>query len=184
MGTGQDQTVAPVTRGMVRKVQTTLQQNDDYSGQVDGVWGPMTEAGLRKWQQAHNLNANGEIDVATLQAMNIQPGSPNGQANNGAYDSNGNRRQQRVQRRLPGSTATAARTAPTRRAARSSRVAHNDAERAGQWQPELQHRRHAPHRGNYSSNNGNPPANMPYPTNQGNPNNNPNNTNGNGNPTH
>ena len=90
MGTGQDQTVAPVTRGMVRKVQTTLKQNGDYSSQVDGVWGPMTEAGLRKWQQAHNLNANGEIDVATLQSMNIQPGSPNGQANNGTYDSNGN----------------------------------------------------------------------------------------------
>lgn len=72
---GTSGTVAPVSPAMIRSVQTTLQQNGDYRGGVDGIWGPMTESGVRTWQQAHNLNANGEIDVATLQSMNIPAGS-------------------------------------------------------------------------------------------------------------
>jgi peptidoglycan hydrolase-like protein with peptidoglycan-binding domain len=79
--TGTSGTVAPVSPGMIRNVQTTLQQNNDYKGQIDGVWGPMTEAGVRTWQQQHNLNTNGEIDMATLQSMNI---SADNQANNAA----------------------------------------------------------------------------------------------------
>jgi peptidoglycan hydrolase-like protein with peptidoglycan-binding domain len=73
--TGTSGTVAPVSPAMIRSVQTTLKQNGDYRGGVDGIWGPMTESGVRTWQQAHNLNANGEIDSATLQSMNIPAGS-------------------------------------------------------------------------------------------------------------
>ena len=65
---------------MIREVQSTLRQNGDYSGGVDGVWGPMTESGVRKWQQAHNMGPTGEIDVATLQSMNLPAGNQ-GQAN-------------------------------------------------------------------------------------------------------
>lgn len=84
--TGTSGTVAPVSPDMIRKVQTTLQQNNDYRGQVDGVWGPMTESGVRTWQQAHNLNNSGEIDMATLQSMNISAGN---QADNQAGQTNG-----------------------------------------------------------------------------------------------
>ena len=73
---------------MIRHVQTTLKQNGDYRGRVDGVWGPMTESGVRTWQQAHNLSTNGEIDTATLQSMNIptssQANNQPGQTNNSA----------------------------------------------------------------------------------------------------
>ena len=87
----ENQSVAPVSRKMIRRVQQTLKQNGDYNDRVDGIWGPVTEAGVTKWQQSHNLNANGEIDVATLQSMNIQPGNQNGMANNnGNYQGNEN----------------------------------------------------------------------------------------------
>jgi peptidoglycan hydrolase-like protein with peptidoglycan-binding domain len=84
--TGTSGTVAPVSAGMIRKVQTALKQNNDYSGRVDGVWGPMTESGVRTWQQAHSLNTSGEIDMTTLQSMNIsasnQATNEPGQTNN------------------------------------------------------------------------------------------------------
>jgi peptidoglycan hydrolase-like protein with peptidoglycan-binding domain len=73
--TGTSGTVGPVSPGMIRQVQSTLQQNGDYQGRVDGVWGPRTEQGVRTWQQGHNLTSNGQIDVATLQSMNIPAGS-------------------------------------------------------------------------------------------------------------
>ncbi len=85
---GTSGTVAPVSPGMIRRVQTTLQQNGDYNGRVDGVWGPQTENGVRTWQQAHNLSSNGEIDMATLQSMNISADSS--QADNQASQSNAN----------------------------------------------------------------------------------------------
>jgi peptidoglycan hydrolase-like protein with peptidoglycan-binding domain len=85
--TGTSGTVAPVSPDMIRKVQTTLQQNNDYKGRVDGVWGPQTENGVRTWQQAHNLNTSGEIDMATLQSMNI---SADNEANNQPAQANAN----------------------------------------------------------------------------------------------
>ena len=85
--TGTSGTVAPVSAGMIRKVQTALKQNNDYSGRVDGVWGPMTERGVRTWQQAHSLNTSGEIDMATLQSMNI---SASNQATNEPGQTNDN----------------------------------------------------------------------------------------------
>jgi peptidoglycan hydrolase-like protein with peptidoglycan-binding domain len=78
---GTSGSVAPVSPAMIRQVQATLQQNGDYRGRPDGIWGPMTESGVRTWQQAHSLNPSGEIDVATLQSMDIPAGSEaNGQS--------------------------------------------------------------------------------------------------------
>jgi peptidoglycan hydrolase-like protein with peptidoglycan-binding domain len=73
--TGTSGTVAPVSPDMIRQVQTRLKQDSDYKGRVDGFWGPMTESAVRTWQHAHNLNTSGEIDVATLQSMDIAVGS-------------------------------------------------------------------------------------------------------------
>ena len=92
---GSEQSV--MTPETIRDVQTTLQQNHLYSGRIDGVWGPMTERGVRRWQQNHNMNATGELDMATLQSMNIGAGnnqhgnngqSTNGQNGNGQYGQN------------------------------------------------------------------------------------------------
>ncbi len=64
---------APVSPALIRQVQTRLRSSNNYSGPIDGVWGPMTQNGLRQWQQEHRLAATGVIDHATLQSMNIPP---------------------------------------------------------------------------------------------------------------
>jgi hypothetical protein len=109
--TGTSGTVAPVSADMIRKVQSTLQQNGDYKGRVDGVWGPQTESGVRTWQQGHNLTSSGEIDMATLQSMNIsndsqadnQSGPTNTNTNTAATGPNGNQNYNTAPNRATGS---------------------------------------------------------------------------------
>ena len=55
---GTSGTVAPVSSGMIRKVQTTLQQNGDYKAQVN--WGDNTH-----WYTNASLAANGSVIVAS-----------------------------------------------------------------------------------------------------------------------
>lgn len=76
---------------MVRKVQQNLSQAGLYKARVDGVWGPQTEAAVRDYQQQHNINATGELDQQTLDAMNL--GTNNNQ-NNAANQTNQNGGQQ------------------------------------------------------------------------------------------
>ena len=63
-----------LTPDMTRQVQQKLQQDSLYRGQIDGVWGPGTEAALRTYQQQHNLNATGKIDADTLASLNVGAG--------------------------------------------------------------------------------------------------------------
>jgi hypothetical protein len=168
-----NQTVAPVSRQMIRNVQQTLRQNGDYNAQVDGVWGPMTESGVRKWQQAHNLNANGEIDVATLQSMNIQQGNQSGAAynNNGNAQANGtNSRNGSYQ--ANGNNGPNGANQPNGNNGQNAQ-ANTNYNTAGNHQ----------NGNNYTNNNGQP-ANTPYPTNQGNPNHGTTANGNNGNTTH
>ena len=73
-------TVAP---DMVRQVQAKLRDGGYYKqGSVDGVWGAGTEASVRSFQRDHNLTANGQLDVPTLQALNLSGPSANTAANN------------------------------------------------------------------------------------------------------
>ena len=62
---------AELTPDTIRGVQQTLQQDGMYRGRVDGVWGPGTQAGVRSFQEQHNLDATGKLDQSTLSAMNI-----------------------------------------------------------------------------------------------------------------
>lgn len=72
-------TAPPVAPSMVKQVQSTLRDDGYYKdGPVDGMWGPGTESAVRSFQHDHNLNSSGQLDTATLQAMNI----PNGSAPN------------------------------------------------------------------------------------------------------
>ena len=67
-------TVAP---DMVRQVQAKLRDGGYYKqGSVDGVWGSGTEAAVRSFQQDHNMSASGQLDVPTLQALNLAGGPP------------------------------------------------------------------------------------------------------------
>jgi peptidoglycan hydrolase-like protein with peptidoglycan-binding domain len=85
-----------LTQDMIRQVQERLQQDGTYRGRVDGVWGQGTEASVRSYQQQHNLNASGKLDVDTLASLNLginhnygseQPGQRYG-SNNPSGDTN------------------------------------------------------------------------------------------------
>ncbi len=60
-----------LSQDMVQQVQTRLQQAGNYNGSIDGLWGPATEAGVRSYQQQHNLNATGQLDSDTLASLNL-----------------------------------------------------------------------------------------------------------------
>jgi len=77
-----------LTPDMIRNVQQNLQQQGLYHGSVDGVWGPATQAGVRNYQQQHNLNTTGQLDQDTLSAMNLV--NPPQQPASQRYGSNDN----------------------------------------------------------------------------------------------
>ncbi len=83
----QSQIRQPITTALVRKVQSQLKRNGLYHGNIDGIWGPRSEQAATQFQQNHNLNTTGQIDLPMLQAMNLNLSNANqqyGQANTGA----------------------------------------------------------------------------------------------------
>jgi peptidoglycan hydrolase-like protein with peptidoglycan-binding domain len=64
-----------VSPGMVMHVQTALQQQGMYKGNIDGIWGPETQGAVRGYQQAHGLTPSGELNSPTL-AMLLPPPPP------------------------------------------------------------------------------------------------------------
>jgi peptidoglycan hydrolase-like protein with peptidoglycan-binding domain len=72
VATIQPTVVAP---DMVKQVQMKLHDGGYYKqGPVDGVWGPGTEVAVRAFQKDHNLGSTGQLDVPTLQALNVTSG--------------------------------------------------------------------------------------------------------------
>jgi peptidoglycan hydrolase-like protein with peptidoglycan-binding domain len=71
---------AAMSPEMIQQVQQKLQQDGMYRSRIDGVWGPSTEAAVRSYQQQHNLNASGQLDSATLAALDLGPGQSYGNA--------------------------------------------------------------------------------------------------------
>ncbi|MGH7824535.1 MAG: peptidoglycan-binding domain-containing protein [Candidatus Binatia bacterium] len=56
----------------VRQVQKKLNDMGFHAGQVDGVWGPNTQAALRNFQQAKGLDATGRLNEQTMNALGIE----------------------------------------------------------------------------------------------------------------
>jgi hypothetical protein len=56
---------------LVRNVQQTLQDKGVDAGPVDGIWGPKTSAGVRQFQQQQKLQATGQLNAQTLDALGI-----------------------------------------------------------------------------------------------------------------
>ncbi len=56
---------------VVRGVQRRLRALGFYRGQADGLWGAGTQAALERFQQGRGLQANGQINPATLEALNL-----------------------------------------------------------------------------------------------------------------
>ena len=85
--TSQSYAAAPsaseLTPDTTQQVQQKLQQQGLYSGRVDGVWGPATEAAVRSYQQQQNLNATGKLDPDTIAALDMAT-NPNAGQNTGS----------------------------------------------------------------------------------------------------
>ncbi len=56
---------------VVRDVQQNLNQNGEHVA-VDGQWGPQTQRAVRDFQQSKGIQANGQLNHQTLQALGVQ----------------------------------------------------------------------------------------------------------------
>ena len=63
----------PLGAGAVRNVQQRLRALGFYRGGVDGMWGAGTQAALERFQQGRGLQANGQLNPATAQALGLDP---------------------------------------------------------------------------------------------------------------
>ena len=79
-----------LSQDMIQQVQGRLQQQGIYHENVDGVWGPGTKFAVRSYQQQHNLNATGKLDVDTLASLNLGTNQSNQRSNDQRYGSNYN----------------------------------------------------------------------------------------------
>ncbi len=72
------QAAAPVAAGplsprAVRNVQMRLRALGFYQSQADGVWGSGTQTALERFQRGRGLEASGQINPATAQALGLNP---------------------------------------------------------------------------------------------------------------
>ena len=54
-------------------MQARLRALGFYRGQADGVWGPGTQAAIERFQQGRGLQATGQINPVTAQALGLDP---------------------------------------------------------------------------------------------------------------
>lgn len=59
-------------REQTKAMQRTLTARNLYQGQVDGVWGPKTESALRNFQTQNGLDATGQLNPRTAEALGIE----------------------------------------------------------------------------------------------------------------
>jgi len=62
----------------VKKVQETLRGDGYYHGRVDGLMGPQTRAGIRRYQESNRLVATGRLDAQTAGKLGVGPESVGG----------------------------------------------------------------------------------------------------------
>lgn len=63
----------PLNATAVRNIQTRLRALGFYRGSADGIWGPSTQAALERFQQGQGLQATGQVNPATAQALGLDP---------------------------------------------------------------------------------------------------------------
>jgi peptidoglycan hydrolase-like protein with peptidoglycan-binding domain len=61
----------PRSPDSVTSVQQKLQTAGVYTGRVDGVWGRDSDAALQRFQQAHQLQATGQLNLATASTLGL-----------------------------------------------------------------------------------------------------------------
>ena len=60
-------------RDVVRRIQDRLARAGFNPGRDDGVWGSRTAAAMRDFQQARGLQATGDLNPMTAQALGLNP---------------------------------------------------------------------------------------------------------------
>jgi peptidoglycan hydrolase-like protein with peptidoglycan-binding domain len=66
------------TKADVKTVQENLRDKGYYNGQIDGIAGPQTKAGIRQYQKAENLPVTGRLDDQTAGKLGVGPESVGG----------------------------------------------------------------------------------------------------------
>lgn len=66
----------PISPAVIRNVQQRLRALGFYRGGVDGVWGAGTQTSLERFQQGRGLQATGQVNPLTLQALGLDPNNP------------------------------------------------------------------------------------------------------------
>lgn len=70
---GDDQPDSPDARSeRVREVQAALQEKGYYDGEVDGIPGPRTRAGLREYQRENGLEATGRLNAESERSLGLK----------------------------------------------------------------------------------------------------------------
>jgi peptidoglycan hydrolase-like protein with peptidoglycan-binding domain len=63
-----------LSKDEVRQLQQTLDKKGFSVKKVDGVWGPNTEAALRKFQKDNNIKASGQLTQETISELKAAQG--------------------------------------------------------------------------------------------------------------
>ena len=56
----------------VKAVQQALKDKGHDPGSVDGRMGPKTQQALRDFQEAHGIQATGQLDTKTMQSLGVE----------------------------------------------------------------------------------------------------------------
>jgi peptidoglycan hydrolase-like protein with peptidoglycan-binding domain len=70
-GLGYGTTSATVTRTTIRQVQNALRQLGYYHGQIDGQFGPLSQAALQNYQLNSNQPATGILDRQSMSQLGV-----------------------------------------------------------------------------------------------------------------
>jgi peptidoglycan hydrolase-like protein with peptidoglycan-binding domain len=58
-----------LSRDEIKQIQSNLQQDGLYSGNIDGIDGPETHQALRAYQQKNGLRVTGRLDQQTIASL-------------------------------------------------------------------------------------------------------------------
>lgn len=74
----QAQRSAQYSANQVRQAQESLNARGYAAGPVDGMWGPQTSSAVRQFQQAQGMQATGQLNAQTAEALGVQAGAARG----------------------------------------------------------------------------------------------------------
>jgi peptidoglycan hydrolase-like protein with peptidoglycan-binding domain len=62
-----------LSRPAIQAIQSRLRELNFYGGATDGIWGAATQQAIERFQQGRGLQANGQLNPATIAALGLDP---------------------------------------------------------------------------------------------------------------